>query len=311
MSTSGTYTYTRNRNQIINVAFDILGLKSEGMTLEAQELDDAAVLLNLFVKTLPAGGISLWRYQDVVLFLTDDKQSYSLGATGDHASDAYVKTELSTAGVATDGTIEVDSITGISASDKIGIVLDDGTIQWTTVNGAPTGTTVTLTVALTGAAAIDNHIYTYTTISSRPMRILDARIKINDGDETPINMISREEYFDLPTKSSNGNASQFYYNPTLTNGTLYLWPTSTSVNDTIHLTAQRQLQDLTTATDNLDFPQEWELPICYSLAVMLITSYGEAISPQKAAGVKELASKFMEIVEDFDREDASIQFVPV
>ena len=310
MATSGSYNFSRNRDQLIDVAFDILGIKAEGESLSTQQVTDAAVLLNMFIKTLPAGGISLWRYEDIVLFLTDSKESYQLGATGDHASFSYVKTELSTAGIATDGTIEVDSITGINASDKIGIVLDDGTIQWTTVNGSPTGTTVTLTAALTGAAAVDNFIYTYATIAERPLRILDARIKINDGDETPVNLISREKYFDLPTKGSTGNASQFYYNPTLTNGTLYLWPTSTSVNDTVHLTAQRQLQDLDSATDNLDFPQEWELAIAYSLADLLITSYGDAISSQKAQRIESKAAQFMDIVEDFDQENASIQFTP-
>ena len=310
MTTSNSYNFTRNRDEIITAAFDLLGLKSEGEDLGTQMVTDATVLLNMFIKTLPAGGVSLWRYEDIVVFLTNGKQSYQIGATGDNAAFSYTKTELSTGGIATDGTIEVDSITGISDSDKIGIVLDDGTIQWTVVNGVPTGTTVTLTAALTGPAAVDNHIYVYTNIAQRPLRVLDARIKINDGDETPVNLISREEYFDLPSKGSSGNASQFYYNPTLTNGTLYLWPTSTSVNDTVHLTAQRQLQDLDSAADNLDCPQEWELPITFSLASLLITSYGDAVDERKATRIEAKAAQFMEIVEDFDQENASIQFVP-
>jgi hypothetical protein len=300
MAVSGSYNFTRNRDELIDVAFDLLGIKAEGESLTSQQVTDAAVLLNMFIKTLPAGGISLWRYEDIVVFLTDSKESYLIGPSGDHASASYVKTELSTAGAASDGTIEVDSITGISASDN----------QWTTVNGAPTGTTVTLTASLTGAAAVDNHVYTYTSIAQRPLRILDARIKINDGNETPVNLISREEYFDQPSKSSQGKASQFYYNPTTTNGTLYVWPTSNGAEDTIHLTAQRQLQDLDSATDNLDFPQEWELAVTYSLADLLITSYGDAISPQKAERISAKAAQFMEIVEDFDQENASIQFVP-
>ena len=311
MALSGSYDFTRTRDQLINAAFDILGLKAEGQTLSSQMVTDAAVLLNMFIKTLPAGGISLWRYQDLVVFLTDDQRTYSIGSSGDHTSASYVKTEISTAAVVGASSVIVDSITGISASDNIGIVLDSGAIQWTTVSGAPSGSTITLAAVLTGAVAVDNHVYTYTSKSQRPLRILDARIKINDGNETPVNLISREEYFNQPTKTATGKASQLYYNPTLTNGTLYVWPTSNSSTDTLHLTAQRQLQDLDSANDNLDFPQEWELALAYSLADLLITSYGDAISPQKAERISTKAAQFMEIVEDFDMENASIQFVPV
>lgn len=311
MAVSGSYDITRNRDEIINDAFDILGLKSAGMALTAQEVADASVMLNRFIKKIPSKGISLWRYQDIVVFLTDDKQSYLIGPTGDHASAAYVKTEIKTAASNGSSSVEVDSITGISASDNIGVVLDDGTIDWDTVNGAPSGTTVPLTATLGGAAAVNNHVYIYTSIAQRPLRILDARIKINDGDETPVNMISREEYFDLPTKGSTGNASQFYYNPTTTNGTLYLWPTSTAVEDTVHLTAQRQLQDLDSATDNLDFPQEWEEAITYGLAKRLLTSYGTGISPEDKAAIRADAEEYFQDVLDFDQEISSIQFVPI
>lgn len=309
MPTSNSYDFTRTRDQLINAAFDLLGLKAEGQTLSSQMVTDAAVLLNMFIKTLPAGGISLWRYQDIVVFLDDDRQYYSIGPSGDEASSSYVKTELSVAGVALAATITVDSTTGMTNGDNVGIVLDSGAIQWTT--GTKSGSVITLGTALTSAAAIDNHVYIFTSKPQRPLRILAARLKINDGNETPVNLISREEYFDQPTKTATGKISQFYYNPTLTNGTLYVWPTSSASEDTLHLTAQRQLQDLDSGTDNLDFPQEWELALTFALADLLVTSYGDAISPQKAERISAKAAQYMEIVEDFDMENASIQFVPV
>lgn len=310
MATSNSYNFTRNRNQLINVAYDILGIRAEGESLTSNQITDASNLLNMFLKTLPANGISLWRYEDLVVFLNNEQQTYSIGATGDHASNSYTKTELAVAGVATDTTIDVDSIVGASSGDFIGVALDNNTIHWTTINGAPSGSTITLTAALPSGAAIDNHVYIYTSKAQRPLRVLDGRIKINGANETPVEPISRQAYFDLPTKGSQGKASQLYYNPTLTNGTLYVWPTSNTVNDTLHLTVQRQIQDLDNGTDNLDCPQEWELGICYSLAMMLITSYGDAIRPDKAQQIIALADRFMEIVEDFDQENVSIRFVP-
>jgi hypothetical protein len=44
-------------------------------------------------------------------------------------------------------------VTGVATTYNIGVQLDDGTFQWTTVNGAPSGFTVTLTAVLTDSAA--------------------------------------------------------------------------------------------------------------------------------------------------------------
>jgi len=58
-----------------------------------------------------------------------------------------------------DLTIDVNSISGLADDDSIGITLDDGTLQWTTVNGTPAGDTVTLAEALPDDAAIGNVVY--------------------------------------------------------------------------------------------------------------------------------------------------------
>jgi hypothetical protein len=63
-------------------------------------------------------------------------------------------TTLSVAGVATDLTVTLSSVTGITSGDVIGIQLDSGAAHWTTVNGAPVGNVVTLTVALPSNATI-------------------------------------------------------------------------------------------------------------------------------------------------------------
>jgi hypothetical protein len=69
------------------------------------------------------------------------------------------QTAMKVAGVKFDLTIDVDSISGISDNDSIGIVLDDTTTHWTQVNGTPSVNTVTLETYLPYAAAIDNVVY--------------------------------------------------------------------------------------------------------------------------------------------------------
>lgn len=99
---------------------------------------------------------------------SDSAPTKSLLRLGDHINMttgirlviARVDTTLSVAAVSTDTTITVASATGISSGDNIAVLLDDGTTHFTTVNGAPSGSVVTLTAAMPGAAAIGNDVAT-------------------------------------------------------------------------------------------------------------------------------------------------------
>ncbi|MGI9501860.1 MAG: hypothetical protein ACR2RE_02225, partial [Geminicoccaceae bacterium] len=141
MATSGSIDFTRTRNELITRALKIAGVIEAGETATGDDLLDGAIALNMMLKAWQADGLQLWKTEQGVLFLIKGQEKYSLGATGDNATllRDMVKTELSVAAAATDTTISVDSITGIAASNIIGVVQDDDTIHWTTVNGAPSG----------------------------------------------------------------------------------------------------------------------------------------------------------------------------
>lgn len=85
----------------------------------------------------------------------------SIGTTtGRHLVTARVDTTLSVAAAAAATTITVVSATGIATGDNIGILLDDDTTHFTSVNGAPVGSVVTLTAAMPSAAAIGKNVAT-------------------------------------------------------------------------------------------------------------------------------------------------------
>lgn len=67
-------------------------------------------------------------------------------------------TTITVAQVATDTTITVASVTSITSGDIVGLELDDGSTHWTTVNGAPSGSVVTLTNALPSGAAAGKRV---------------------------------------------------------------------------------------------------------------------------------------------------------
>jgi hypothetical protein len=314
MSTSGSYDFSMNRDEFIAAAYEKIGLIAEGQPITAYQMQRGVQAFNLMIKAWKAKGINLWKYQEMVLFLDLTSQSYDIGPSGDRATTVsdYVKTEISTAAVSGALTILVDSITGIAASDQIGIVQDDGTIHWTTVNGAPSGSTVTLAAALTDDVAVDNHVYVYTSKPQRPMRIIGARLHRADDTETPIRMVSRQEYFSLSNKSSASIPSQAYYDPQLTNGALFVYGIGETVNDTIRLTAQIQFEDFDSTADTPDFPQEWYEPIVYNLALRLASSNGISLQDPTGVGVdvKEMADQLFEDVFGFDVEAESVFLQP-
>ncbi len=74
-----------------------------------------------------------------------------------------ISTLLTLAAAPGDTVITVEHTTGMANGNDVGVMLDDGTVHRTTINGTPTATTVTLTVAVTLPAAIDNIFIRYGT----------------------------------------------------------------------------------------------------------------------------------------------------
>lgn len=67
-------------------------------------------------------------------------------------------TTLAVAAIATDGTITVVDDDEFDNGDAISVLLDDGTLHSTTINGAPAANVITLTAAMPGPAAIGNTV---------------------------------------------------------------------------------------------------------------------------------------------------------
>ena len=181
MSTSGVYTLSATRDDLITFALKKIGVIPEDGTPSTAQQTTAALELNYLYAMWQADGLQLRARRQAVLFPGSSKSRYQLGPSGDHCADAlnYANTTLSAAGAASDTTITVTSISGISDADAIGIILDDGTIQWTTVNGAPSGSTVTLTTALTGAASSGNRVYAFEGLEITLVRTASATGAVN------------------------------------------------------------------------------------------------------------------------------------
>ena len=78
----------------------------------------------------------------------------------------------------------------------------------------------------------------------RPLRLLYATRKTTNVD-IPLEIISRQEYLDLPNKDQEGPPVVAYYDPQLTNGEVFVWFTGDSghLSLTITLTDPIELLD--------------------------------------------------------------------
>ena len=301
MAVSSSRDYSVTGTNLINGAFEYIGMKDTNESMSAELAAQGLATLERMIKLWEAEGIGLWTIAEIALFQSDEGYTYNIYSSGTNCSVTWVKTELSAASAASDTTLTVDSITGVTDGDYIGIELDDGTLEWTTVNGTPASSVITITTGITSAAAVDNHVYTYTTKCPRPIEVTEARIHHSDGTDTPLAIISREEYMTLTDKTSTGVANQIYFDSQLSYVTANIWPACDDVKDYIKMSVKLSIMDMDAVGNNPEFPQEWYEALETNLAVRLGQKNGRPLDPVLAA----IAMSSKQIASDFDREMVS------
>ena len=332
MATSGTYTNRTNRNEIINGALRLLSAVDPENTAGATstQITNGAEALNLMVKAFANKGLHIWERKYGVIFPQYSQGVYVLGSpgpAGDHASltsplgAGFVATTLSSAAASGATTISVTSVTsrvntagstGTTITDTyaIGVELDDKTVQWTTVSGAPSGTTVTLATALTGAAASGNAVYVYQTKLIRPLRINQAFIHDLDGDEgREIRVIPKDEYNNLSNKTAVGATVSVSYDPRINTGHLYVYPEFDRTDKLLYIEFQSPIEDFTSSTHDYDMPQEFGELLKFQLAVRMAPEY--EVPSSKFKQLVYLADMAWDAADGYDQEyPSSVTFQP-
>jgi hypothetical protein len=313
MAISGSSNYSITRDNLIAHAYRILGALRAGGTPSADEITDATEALNIMVKAWQAYGLQLWVIKQATLIPTNSGLTYKLGdsATDDHSSLDMGKTEMRIAGVLNDTILEVDSTTGMVALDNIGIVLDDGTIQWTTIVSVTDSDTLVITTGLTSAAAIDNHIYFYTNKIVRPHELLELyRRDYDNVVDVPLIRLSRTDFFTLSDKDTLGTPVNYYYDPQLTSSVLHVWPTAGNIftsNSVFIANIKKPFDDLDNASDDFEFPQEWFEALVYGLAERIAPMIGYPLQDRQI--LKMESAQALDLALSFDHEQTDVTFV--
>lgn len=199
-----------------------------------------------------------------------------------------------------------------SAGDVIGILDDTNTINWDTVLSVAAGT-ITLTTALLNAASSGSKIFAYTNRAPRPHGIVSIGRESNSGSYASIELIGRKDYDLLSLKSSDGPVTRAHFDPGLNAtdpdldyATLHVWPVSPG-RDWLKVVATAEFfPDIVdgTASENIQFPNEWAGALAYNLANELADEY--EIDLRRIQRIHGMAQeKYDNLAWSADREEAS------
>ena len=143
-------------------------------------------------------------------------------------------------------------------------------------------------VTLTGAAGY--------ILDPRPVEVHDVRLR-RAGIDTPMQQMTREEYFSLPQKASVGLPTCYFVDRQIGQTTLYVWPLlATPTTETLQITYTREITTPVAGAET-DTPAQFEDAVVYGLAARLADDYEVAADRVVARAEREL-----DLALSFDRE---------
>jgi hypothetical protein len=151
-------------------------------------------------------------------------------------------------------------------------------------------------------------------ITDRPLKIIQAfyrNVSTTPYIDTPVMTLSQQEYNVLGSKGSTGVANSLYYSTKKLSGLLHVYLTPDSyvaANLELHCIAQMPLDDLSSALDVPDFPNEWMNCLVWNLADQLAIEYGVPLNYRQEIGSRALLYKNQ--LTDWDVEASSTFFQP-
>ena len=312
MATSGSYDFVMNRNEIIEEAYRTSQIYDQQKSITAYHLKRGRIALNNMIQTWSSMGIKLWNRRIGYLFPVYNQLTYTLGTTGDHATTSYVKTLINGAVSSGASSITVDSTTGMTANDNIGVVLSDGTRQWTTISSVDTSTILTLADSLTGAVSDDALVISYTSKLHAPLEIMSMR-RVDIVSDTTIalelDQIRLDDMLGISARNVGNYPSRYnYVKPQVSSGTLRIHPQPQDLNYILEFTYHDAVEIFSSATDNPDFPPSWNECIIANLKVELARQAGQFTEIKEQ--YQPVADKLLAIMMKNNTDEEPLRIIP-
>jgi hypothetical protein len=313
MTTSGVYTLTVSRDDIIRESMLNLGKLGDNEAPSPQETTDCARKLNMLVKQWMgkadfSPGLKMWTRKHADLYLSSTKYQYSLGASGDDWTNQSYQRQLSAAAAAGATSITVANTTNLSINDSLVIELDSGDIFSTTASNI-VGSTVTIG-ALPSAASANNWVFNYTTKAQRPEFIETCVLRDINNNDVGVNLMTVQDYDFLPSKASSAYIAlpqAIYYEQSLGNGTLFIDTAGTSdVTQHLHMTYMEPVQIFQNPTDTPYYPETWYRALCWGLTKEIAPMFNAPFTAEMQSNYQEAIAMARELY----AETTSMYFEP-
>lgn len=282
MTTSGSFSFTVNRDQTIRQSMLNIGKLDELENPTAQDITDCNLVLNMLLKqwmgrTDFAPGLKVYKRKWGYLFLNNATNKYTVGPGGTGWTNSFVRPLTIVTAAAGAGSITVDSVTGIATTYNIGIQLDSGALFWTTVSSV-LGFVVSLAATLPSQSSSGSQVYCYQTTAQQPLNIETAVLRNNFNEDVPLNIMRAvQDYANLPGKTDIQTISDpgaIYYEFQLTNSFLYTdCGAAQDVTKYIVMSYMEPVQDMVNPLDTFEYAQEAFLAITWGLSKQIAPMY--------------------------------------
>lgn len=143
---------------------------------------------------------------------------------------------------------------------------------------------------------------------TKPLRALQGYVLDTSDNKRPIYPMSWDEWMRIGSPAEEGTITNFFVDKLYDRLRVGFWliPDATEAANTAYLLIQQQVNNFSSLTETMMFPQEWYMALRWGLAADLATGQPEAIVQR----CENRAERFRAMLENWDVEDASTQFIP-
>ena len=132
----------------------------------------------------------------------------------------------------------------------------------------------------------------------------------NNSREITMSRLNRDDYTNLPNKNFTANQPyQFWFNRTVPNPEIYLWPTPSDPFVQMTVWYSKQIMDVGDLTDQLQIPQRWYMAVVSMLAHQMSLELPQ-IDMARIQYLEGQAEKYLALAEVEERDKSPVYFAP-
>jgi hypothetical protein len=132
----------------------------------------------------------------------------------------------------------------------------------------------------------------------------------NNSREIQMARLNRDDYTNLPNKNFTANQPyQFWFDRTIPQATVYLWPTPSDPFIQMTVWYQRQIMDVGALTDELEVPQRWYEAVVFMLAHRMSLELPQ-VGMDRVGYLEKMADRYYSEAEAEERDKSPIYLAP-